>query len=89
MHFKYKKVFLGQNQSPDLWPSTDTIMSGLRPKTPPESGPEESHPPDFSKIFLSPKTYTLPLPKNSLRLFLPIHGREFDTWPLLEPSKPP
>jgi len=43
MHFKYEKNFLGQNQSPSLWPSTDTIMSGLRPRTPPEYRPEKSY----------------------------------------------
>jgi len=55
MHFKYKKIFFGQNQSPNPRPSIDAIMSGLRPKTLSGHGPEESYPLDIFKIFLSPK----------------------------------
>jgi len=55
MHFKYKKIFFGQNQSPNLWPSADAIMSGLRPTTLSGHGPEESYPLNIFKIFLSPK----------------------------------
>jgi len=55
MQFKYEKFFLGQNQSPNHWPSTDAIMSGLRPKTLSGHGPEESYPLNILKNFLSPK----------------------------------
>jgi len=55
MHFKYEKFFLDQNQSLNHWPSTDVIMSGLRPQTLSGHGPEESYPLNILKIFLSPK----------------------------------
>jgi len=51
MHFKYEKFFLGQNQSLNHWPSTDVIMSGLRPQTLSGHGPEESYPGIFWNFF--------------------------------------
>jgi len=59
MHFEYEKFFLGQNQSPNHRPSTDAIMSGLRPRTLSGHGPGESYPLKISKIFLSPKLLLL------------------------------
>jgi len=55
MLFKYEKFFLGQNQSTNLWPSTDAIGCGLRPVVPTGHGPKESYPLNILIIFLSPK----------------------------------